>query len=1163
MADRLDQQVEQLREALRAARDPVLATGLNGAARGLILSSLCAPPFTSAILISPTPERADALFEDLRFFLRHRDLNPGRVARFPAWDIPPYEWSSPVPDLVGERFAVLASLSLGEPLWVVTSVEGVLQKIMPRSALAGAVIDLRRGDAREPHTLASELIALGYTPSAQVRRVGEYSLRGGILDIFSGSCESPARVEFFGDTVESLRLFDPDTQTSLEPADVVRILPARELLLRPDDRTRAEARLRMAADRLALDPDVAAAETERLLGSPSPLGIEWLAPILHGPLESLLDYLPMDALIVFDESSACRRTAAAHLGHVEEAYVEAKAEETIVASPGELFLRREEWTRATEGGPRLELESLAVQSSSAHAVAFETRTPESLGIGLQHGPFQSTLAILHAIRSDGRVFVVGHGPESTTRLRKIFQDHDCPASDGGTLGRLEASGGAGAAPIELLEGALTSGAFIPSLRWFWVTEEELFGKTRRTRPAHRARTSVFLSSFENLHFGDLLVHLQHGIGRYGGLKTLSVAGQTAETLVMEYADRAMLYVPLDRLYEVQKYVGSGGETPSLDRLGGSTWARSKKRAKKEIETMMQEILDLYADREVVSGHAFSPDGPLSAEFDAGFDYEETPDQFQVIAEVKADMENDRPMDRLVCGDVGYGKTEVALRAAFKAVQDFRQVAILAPTTLLADQHYRTFSRRFAPFPVRVEMISRFRTTAEQRAILKDAREGKVDILIGTHRLLQKDIGLPNLGLLIIDEEQRFGVIHKERLKQVKKSVDVLTLTATPIPRTLQMALMSIRDLSIIETPPPDRLAVRTSVAEFDRRVIREAILHELERDGQIFFVHNRVQGIEKLAGLLQDIVPEARIGAAHGQMPERALEDVMLAFIRRDLDVLLCTAIIESGLDIPSANTIIINKADQFGLAELYQLRGRVGRSGRQAYAVLLVSNLAVLTGQAKDRLRAIREFAELGSGFRIAARDLEIRGAGTLLGKKQSGQIASLGFELYMQMIEEAVREHRGLPLDTEVEPVLNLGATALLPETYIPEDDQRLAVYKRLSAIRDLEGLARLEGELRDRYGPPPEETRRLIDVVSIRVHAKAIGVSRIDLDEGGAAIHLDPRHRAKGEELDRMVREARYDGRRDVRFLSEYAFKVPIRAESWEGRTEELRKHLQALR
>jgi transcription-repair coupling factor (superfamily II helicase) len=686
----------------------------------------------------------------------------------------------------------------------------------------------------------------------------------------------------------------------------------------------------------------------------------------------------------------------------------------------------------------------------------------------------------------------------------------------------------------------------------------LFAKGARHKLPSGGKGAAFLKSIDELKVGDCVVHVQHGIGRYLGLQRLSVQGFNMDYLIVEYAGADKVYVPLDRLNQVQRYAQMEGHTPKLDRLGGTAWGRRKARARKSIEEMAKDLIAVQAAREAHGRPAFSADGVLSHEFDAAFEYEETADQLRAIEDIKRDMESGKPMDRLVCGDVGYGKTEVAMRAVFKAMLDNKQAAVLVPTTLLAQQHFETFSDRFAPFPIKVGVISRFQSAKEQKATARRMADGAIDILIGTHRLLQKDVQFRNLGLVVIDEEQWFGVRHKERLKQLRAQVDVLTLTATPIPRTLQMAMSGLRDLSVIETPPADRVAIRTQVVRFGKGIVREAILRELARGGQIFFVHNRVQDIERMGDWLRKLIPEARIVLAHGQMDSRLLESVMLRFHRREADLLLSTAIIESGLDIPNANTILVNRADTFGLAQLYQLRGRVGRGSHQAYAYFLVPEDDTLTGDAQKRLQAIQEFTALGSGFRIAAADLEIRGSGNLLGREQSGQIADVGFELYMQMLEQAVHDLKGEPVVEELEPNLQLQVSAYIPDEYVSDAGQRLSLYKRLYSSASTGDLAHLHGEFLDRYGPVPEPVEHLFEVMDIRLLAKALHAADIQVSREALTFNFDK----KSVPAETAVQALMDQYRARLRFTAPYAFRITGATSEWKTVFPEVKRVLQVL-
>jgi transcription-repair coupling factor (superfamily II helicase) len=699
--------------------------------------------------------------------------------------------------------------------------------------------------------------------------------------------------------------------------------------------------------------------------------------------------------------------------------------------------------------------------------------------------------------------------------------------------------------LYVVVGGLSAGFVLPEDRWIFITEEEIFGPRRRLRTSRVSRREPFAVGLADLSEGDFVVHRDHGIGRYMGTEVLRIGDTAEEYLKVLYAEDQRLFIPMSSITLLQKYLGIGDSVPALDRMGGQTWKKTKSKIKKELKEIADALLALYAKREVASGHSFSTPNHFYDEFVDAFEFEETEDQRKSIDEVARDMELPRPMDRLVCGDVGYGKTEVAMRAAFKAVMDGKQVAVLVPTTLLAQQHYQTFTDRFRSFPVTIEMLSRFKTPAEQKEIVTRLNEGKVDIVIGTHRLLQKDIRFKDLGLLVIDEEHRFGVGHKEKLKTFRETVDVLTLTATPIPRTLHISLMGIRDMSVITTPPQDRLAIKTVVCKFDQAVIRQAILREMERGGQVFFVHNRVESIHAMGSLIKRLVPKARLAVAHGQMPEKDLESIMIRYVRREFDVLLSTTIIESGLDIPNANTIIINRADKFGLAQLYQLRGRVGRDRHRAYGYLLVPGMDALTPTAKKRLKAIQELSELGAGFQLAVRDMEIRGVGNILGPQQSGQICAVGFETYCHLLEEAIQDVKGTAEKEKLpETTVKLGYTGSIPSDYIPDVNQRMEWYRTLFALESDERFQTVRGEILDRYGKPPEEMERLFSLVRLRCLGRGLGIERMELDSDKVYLFFNRNTPVNREKLLEMIGQRR----NWFRLISEDALQYFLKGEGW---------------
>ncbi len=1093
-------------DAIANGERKIKTDGLWGASEAFLLSHIARQgrPFC---LVAPSHPQAERIYQELCFFLGLYPTPPGpyptpmEVRFFPPWDILPYEPATPRPDLIAQRLATLHRLAHGGGVCVVTSVEAFLQKVISKAALHDKSQTLKKGQEISKETLMTSLCSAGYETAEPVTQPGEASFRGGIIDLYPPASPHPVRIELFGDQIESLRLFDPESQRSIKAIDAIHVMPGREDLTDPC--------------------------------------------FYQTPLS---DYLSSDTLLIFDEPDEVIQKGRRFL---EEAADNALFGQRNSKYPkvGDLCLPLSHLSAAGVGRTIIDLESLSLrQEAGAKRFTFDSHSLPSLGLGQPGQPFSEVVEVINILLRDHFVMLVATSENQLTRFQHLFSDHDLPWVRSEEEGEVHHS-----SAIALKVGTLYEGFSLPRMKVAFLTEEALTGGTpmhRREAKNARSMGRALLASFEELKTGDYIVHLHHGIGRYIGLKRLSIRQQErgpaydADFLVLEYAGRDKVYVPLDAVNLISRYIGPEGNAPQLDPLGGVRWAKAKERVRGKIREMTQELLKLYAEREIAAGHPFSTPSSLAEAFSAAFEYEETPDQLTAIEEVISDMQRPKPMDRLICGDVGYGKTEVAIRAAFHAVMDNKQVAVLAPTTLLVQQHYQTFSKRFSPYPVKVGMLSRFNSRQEQRATIADLKRGGVDILIGTHRMLQKDIAFLDLGLLVIDEEHRFGVRHKERFKQMKKQIDVLTLTATPIPRTLQMSLAQMRDLSTIETAPAHRLSIRTILAPFDPNIIREAIFRELVRGGQIFFVHNRVQQIAKIGEFLAHLVPEARIGIAHGQMREALLEEVMLKFITKEYNLLVSTAIIESGLDIPSANTIIINDADRFGLADLYQLRGRVGRSEEQAYAYLLVREGKILTEESRQRLKSIQEFTELGSGFRIAARDLEIRGAGNLLGGEQSGYIRDVGLELYMKMIEAAVRELKGTPLCDEVEPELRLMVSAYIPEEYVPDTCQRLSIYKRLSAGGPSDEIEPIRCEMKDRYGPLPDVAEHLLQVTQLKRMAKSVHLLKIEEGDKTLSFLFDSSAEVNEDHLKKLV--SAFGGR--LHFTSSHAFEITIRDGSW---------------
>jgi transcription-repair coupling factor (superfamily II helicase) len=1099
--------------------------GLQGGARAYLLSLIAARSDRPMLIVAAGAREAENLFNDLNFFLgEDRAAAPiyKRVQLFPSWEVLPFEDLSPHPDDIAGRLEGLYKLVEDAAPILIASPAALMQRVIPKALLKSAYLYLVTGQDLTRDQLLDHLVQWGFQNVPLVEERGDFGVRGGIVDLFAPGYRRPLRLEFDGDRLESIREFNPSTQRTERLQDEMLLLPMKEFSLKRAGLDDALRRL----DQRSLELEVDRREKNRLLeclrsGIPVP-GMEFLIPYFSAPLVPLFSYLAANTLVWLDGADRVEAEAERFGKLAWERNRAATEERRLVAPVESLYLNEHEWRDALAPFSQVHGESLIVMAASDQAQAATLTVESYLTTDVRqetalHGREASLAPLVERLKTwlGERVIFVAPTKGDAGRLGELLSHYDLhvPVIDDPFPVLIARENLTRA----IVCGHLNQSFRLPEARLVVVTFDEIFG-TRKRQPAIATKTypSHFLTSLSELKQDDYVVHLDHGIGVYRGLKFMKVADVEGEFLQLEYAAGDRLYLPVDRINMVQKYIGGDGAAPSLDRLGGTAWEKVKARARKSIFAMAEELVQLYALREARAGTAFAAPDNLYQEFEAAFEYEETPDQQRAIDETLAGMQAKKSMDRLVCGDVGYGKTEVAMRAAFLAVENGKQVAVLAPTTVLAQQHLQTFRHRFRNHPVRIEMVSRFLTHKEIVQILEDTARGKVDIVIGTHRLLQKDVEFKDLGLVIVDEEHRFGVVHKERLKKLRQLVDVLSLTATPIPRTLHMSLVGIRDLSIIETPPVDRLAIQTYVTRYDERLIRDAILRELERGGQVFFLHNRVETIERLAMKLTDLVPEAKIAVAHGQMRPRELERVMLDFFENKTQVLVCSAIIESGLDFPNANTIIINRADQFGLAQLYQLRGRVGRSHRHAFAYLLIPGEKAITPEAEKRLRALQEVDGLGGGFKLALHDLEIRGAGNLLGEQQSGQIAAIGFELYTEMMEKAVKELKGEELLPEVEPEIRLGIAAYFPETYIPDANQRLYFYKRLASLKDALELGELKEEIKDRFGPYPDTAENLFLVMNLRRVLKEFLVQQISFSDGKVFLLFHSESPVKVEKL-----------------------------------------------
>lgn len=1206
-------------EIKRGARVVSISGLVAGTARALVLAALQLETGRQFAVVVPAQRDLESWERNINFWycaLHGVAECDDVVTVLPASESDPYAGASPHAETLEKRALALwqlaprgqggtgvppvkdhaqdARATRARPLpdFVLLTSRALARRTVPPAELLKAGALLRRDEDHSPTELVEKLIAGGFVREDPVGAIGEFSMRGGILDVWPPGRGAPARIEFFGDTVDSIREFDPETQLSTVQLAEVEVAPMRELAVSASDfrQWAARARERWRDERFARSLRDRTVYAEEGAGFP---GWEWLISITsHDRAESVFEYL-RNAVLVIEEPVAVENYLAGAFQTLEERFVETDAADDLGLAPSELYLTADELRARIDALQRVEMRALGrTVTKIDQEIALDAQAPK-LSVGKERPPRKplflfpyiesaqrSSLDETNAdgtsaltgevewkaqsvMRYHGRIpdlardVIDGYAKTQTTtlfampsaglaeRVVEILRDYNVNAR----LTRYSDQSDTAAAEAIVTAGRLSGGFELPSARLVVHVEGDLFDeaaepalerrslairKQKAETKRRRTRAAAFLSDFRDLKVGDFVVHIDHGIARFGGLVTLdlgpaepapargvlSTAGTRGEFMLLYYAEEAKLYVPVERLDLVQRYSSAEGHQPALDRLGGLGWQKTKAKAKRAMRDMADELLRLYAERKLVQGHAFPQDAPWQREFEEGFEYTLTPDQDSAIEDVKHDMETPTPMDRLLCGDVGYGKTEVAMRAAFKAVMDGKQAAVLTPTTVLAYQHFDTFRQRFAPFPVKIELLSRFRSPKEQKDVVKRVESGEVDVVIGTHRMLSKDVSFRDLGLVVVDEEQRFGVAHKERLKQLKKRVDVLTLSATPIPRTLNMSLSGLRDMSLIETPPSDRLAIQTQVVQSSDTVIKSAIELELSRGGQVFFIHNRVESIETIAALVKRLVPQARMAVGHGQMNEKEMERVMLDFIGYKYDVLVATTIIENGIDIPRANTIIINRADSYGLSQLYQLRGRVGRSNRRAYAYLLIPAEQELSPIARRRLAAIREFSDLGAGFRIAALDLELRGGGNLLGGEQSGHMDALGFDLYTQMLERTVAELRGEQIEDETSVSINLGVDVAIPESFVADMGQRLRTYKRVSSARDEETLVAIRAEIEDRYGRVPGPVESLFEYARLRQTAEAIGVISIDRMREGMAIKLAEKARAAPEKLMELI-------------------------------------------
>jgi transcription-repair coupling factor (superfamily II helicase) len=1147
-------------------------SGLTATARSLCLPLLARAARHPVIVVVADNKAAEALEPTLRAGCELTGaIDSDRVVRLPAHDVLPFENLSPHPDVQEQRAAALYKLATGAVSILIAPAEAAAMRLFDRSYYASLAATVRRGEEMDVEILTAHLASVGYTQMDLVEMPGQFTRRGGILDIYSPEADRPVRIEFFGDEIETIRKFDPQTQRSQSGLDETQLLPLTETPVTEHLLAAVHARLSKERVQLAENSDGISDEEEMEIEAAAAGGVsvfpgwEFFSSVA-GAEHHLLKLLPNSVLFV-EEPAMVRNQIDRWWNKVEQRHERSGIGNLI--RPEDIYLRPEVLQALLESHHGLDLDQLGAvdvleDDNTLGEIAVNSRPTLRF-----HGSIPALVDQLkNLMAAEQRIVLAVPTQGDAERTATMLREYQVPYRFGSRVVQHgseleEASYMAGDLRVPVIvRTQIASGVSFPDANLILFGANDLSDDADiHARPEpKKSKTAAFVSDFRDLAIGDYVVHVEHGISQYQGLKEIVQDGLSVEFMILEFAEQAKLYVPLTRLDLIQKYRSTDtGPAPQLNKLGSQQWVKTKARVRKAMQDMAAELLKLYAQRHTAQGTAFSPDNDFQREFEDSFDYRETDDQLTAIAAVKLDMEATTPMDRLLCGDVGYGKTEVAMRASFKAVQDGKQVAILTPTTVLAFQHFETFKKRFSQFPITIEMISRFRTPKEQKEIVEKVEHGKVDVLIGTHRILSKDIKFQDLGLLVVDEEQRFGVRHKERLKQLRKEIDVLAMSATPIPRTLHMSLVGLRDMSVIETPPKDRMAIQTVVAKFDEKLVRSAIEVELERGGQIYFVHNRVETIYEIASKIQEMVPGARVVVGHGQMGEKELESVMLAFMHHEFDVLVATTIIENGLDIPLANTIIINRADRHGLSELYQLRGRVGRSNRRAYAYLLIPPERELTDIARRRLAALKEFSDLGAGFKIAALDLELRGAGNMLGGEQSGHIEAVGFELYTSMLEAAVKELKGEGAEERPSTQLNLGIALRIDESYVPEENQRLRLYKKIAGAESEKAIADLRAEMEDRYGALPDSTVYLLEAAALRLECERMGIAQIDRKRAELQIRFTEKAAIDPQHLMRLVAR---NAKRGAQFTPQGVLKFPLAATRPDDVLLEIRDLLEKL-
>ena len=1089
----LNDEFKKIKRSIEGHKYPVGIYGLSESGKSYLLYGVYEETDKGMLILTHNDMEAKHIYEDLNFYCND-------VYYFPTREVTFYNVEAVSGDLRWERLKVIDKILNEKKNIVIASIESLAATYAPVELFKEFSFDITLGDVLNTVHLCNKLVQCGYERVSVVENIGQFSMRGGILDIYPPIGAGPFRIELFDDEVDSIRTFNPDTQRSIDKVNSIKVFPAKEIILTEENinsgKLKIEEELQEALERFSKIKDKEALERiskavnlnlESLNETYTFETIDSYMPYFYNKTTSFLDYFTDRIVIVDDIARAIGKLDSVYY-EFKENYENFLSRGNILPRQGELLISEDEVVAMLE-----ESETLFLQGINASAKVLKPReiaTFSQITTHDYHGQLDMLIEDIKDKKKKGyRTLILSGTRTRGERLIETLRDREIEAVYKDIVDNV-AQG-----EVVVTFGNSVKGFEYPELKVSVISDSEVFGQSKRksTRRTNKKGTGK-IKSFTELKLGDYVVHVNHGIGVYKGIKQLDAQGNKKDYLVLEYNSGDTLYVPVEQLDLVQKYIGGEGKTPKINKLGSSEWAKARNKVKRSVEDIAEDLVKLYAIRSTLKGHRYSSDTPWQRQFEDEFPYEETPDQLSAIEDIKRDMESDKSMDRLLCGDVGYGKTEVALRAEFKCVMDGKQVAILVPTTILAEQHYKNMVKRFSDFPIKIDMISRFRTPSQVKETLKALKEGNLDIIVGTHKLLQKDVIFKDLGLLVIDEEQRFGVTHKEKIKEIKKNIDVLTLSATPIPRTLHMSLSGVRDISIIETPPEERYPIQTYVVEFNDQLIRDAIIREMNRDGQVFFVYNRVETIRDMATYVQKLVPEAKIAIAHGQMTERELEKVVLEFVDRKYDILLCTTIIETGIDIPNANTMIINDADKMGLSQLYQLRGRVGRTNRIAYAYFTYTKDKILTEVAEKRLKAIKDFTELGSGLKIAMRDLEIRGAGNIMGAAQCGHMAAVGYDLYCRMLEEAVMMIKGDVDKEPVETTVEMKIDAYIPSSYIKDETQKIQVYKKIASIESFDHMLDVIEEIEDRYSNIPNSVYNLIHIAYLKAIARDIGVVEI---------------------------------------------------------------------